>query len=196
VQEAQRLSQLVDNVLLFSRSTSVGVGAVQREPVPVGALVTDIVDTFRPQAASRGVAIALSVSDRVGSCAVDRQAVTRIVLNLLDNAVKYGPRGQTVRVYVDRQAGRLRIAVDDEGPGIPADQRERIWEPFWRAPGSAEGGTGLGLAIVRELAASHDGTAVCEGNAAGGSRFVVEILAPSATPPGAAPVGAATGHPV
>jgi signal transduction histidine kinase len=179
VQEARRLSQMVDNVLLFSRSGRT-LPQLKREPVHVTPLVGEIVDTFRPQAASKQTALVLETAGHSGPRSIDPNALRQMLLNLLDNAVKYGPRGQTVRVGVTCEPARIRITVEDEGPGVAGEDRARIWEPFWRASGSAEGGTGLGLAIVRELSTQHGGSATVEATAAGGACFVLHLDAPPA----------------
>ena len=107
---------------------------------------------------------------------VDAGALRQIVLNLLDNAVKYGPSGQAVTVVLRLEQDRARIEVADEGPGIDAEDVERIWQPFNRLEKAAAvtGGTGIGLAIVRQLAELHGGRAWVDRTAAG-SRFVVEL---------------------
>lgn len=179
VQEARRLGQMVDNLLTFSR-TGRGPSTPCREPIDLGSLTMDVVEGFQQQAVSKDAKIVLTASGEMSSLLVDPNALRQILLNLLDNAVKYGPRGQTVHVGVATQASRLRITVDDEGPGIALDERAQIWEPFWRASGSVEGGTGLGLAIVRELATIHGGTAKAETAASGGARFVIDLDAPPA----------------
>src|SRR5438046_5833073 len=122
-----------------------------------------------------------------------------MLLNLVDNAVKYGPSGQTVTLALAVADGRARVSVDDEGPGIPAAERERIWDRFWRLErdrGSAVAGTGIGLSVVRELVALHGGRTWVEGapaserGAGAGSRFVIELpLVPQ-------PHGATGGGPV
>jgi len=125
--------------------------------------------------------------------AVDAEAFRQMLLNLLDNAVKYGPEDQTVTVTLAPAdaAGHVQVTVDDQGPGIPHAERERIWERFWRLErdrGSAVAGTGIGLAVVRELAALHGGRAWIEDPPAGhgqGARFVLEV--PAAAPPAAPP---------
>ena len=180
VQESRRLSQMVDNVLQFSRSGR-GMVVVRPEAIEdVGALIREIVESFRSQAASKDVAIRLETGDLPPALAIDPNALLQILLNLLDNAIKYGPRGQTVRVGAAAREGRLIISVEDEGPGISDDESERVWEPFWRKPGSSEGGTGLGLAIVRELVTLHDGTVTIEPGRARGARFIVDLAAPPA----------------
>jgi signal transduction histidine kinase len=112
-------------------------------------------------------------------CPVDAGALRQILLNLLDNAVKYGPVGQEVRVTLERapDGKSARIVVEDEGPGIPKDRRERVWEPFYRLDRDAESavaGSGIGLSVVRELAAQHGGSATIEDSLVG-ARIVVEL---------------------
>lgn len=187
VQEARRLGSLVDSVLLFSRMQHDRV-TIDREPTDLGPLLEDVVESFRPFAAAKRATIALAVDTTLESPALDRNVCRQIVLNLLDNAIKYGPPGQTVRVRASAVPGGIELTVADEGRGVPADQRRRIWEPFWRAPGSAEGGSGLGLAIVRDLARRHGGTATVAAGPDRGARFVVMLR--TDPPPEAAAVGA------
>ena len=109
---------------------------------------------------------------------VDASAFRQLLLNLLDNAVRYGPPGQMVTVGAARADDRARIWVDDEGPGVPAQDRERIWIPFVRATrarDAARSGSGLGLAVVRELTRLHGGDARVETSPRGGARFIVEL---------------------
>jgi signal transduction histidine kinase len=160
---------------------------IDREPTDLASLLEDVVESFRPFAAAKRATIALDVGIVMDSPAVDRNVCRQIALNLLDNAIKYGPPGQTVHVRVSAVPGGVELAVADEGPGVPTDQRRRIWEPFWRAPASAEGGSGLGLAIVRDLARRHGGTATVSSGPDGGARFVVMLR--TTPPPNAAAVG-------
>ena len=112
---------------------------------------------------------------------VDPGAFRQIVLNLLDNAVKYGPAGQTITVTLARSHQRARLMVDDEGPGVAPRDRVRIWEAFFRlesAITSAVAGSGIGLSVVAELVALHDGRAWVEDVPHGrGARFIVELPA-------------------
>jgi signal transduction histidine kinase len=101
----------------------------------------------------------------------------QIVLNLLDNAVKYGPTSQTVVVTTAQVRGRARITVEDEGEGIPARERERVFDSFYRLErhaNSSIAGSGIGLFVVRELARLHGGEAWIESGAVG-ARVVVEL---------------------
>jgi signal transduction histidine kinase len=109
---------------------------------------------------------------------VDRDALRQVLLNLLDNAVKYGPAGQTI-VAGSAVAGQYaRIWVQDEGPGIPNEDRHRVWEPYVRLNReveSATGGSGIGLSVVRELVTLHGGRVRAEGASRGGARVVIEL---------------------
>jgi signal transduction histidine kinase len=172
--EAQRLSQLVENALLFSRGER-RRPQITREPTNLAALVADIVDTFAPLAAARQARIDTQLDPRVSS-KVDAGAMRQILLNLLDNAVKYGPAGQTVRVTLALTGTWARLLVDDEGPGVRPEDAERIWQPFSRlaAAHTATGGAGIGLAIVKQLVDLHGGRASVEPGPQG-ARFVVEM---------------------
>ena len=176
-QEARRLIRLVENVLRFSGSAR---RRMEPEAIPVAAIVRETLDAFDPLAASRGATLASDVPAGV-IVRADPGALRQVLLNLLDNAVKYGPRGQTVRVDAYSVNGSTRIVVDDQGPGIPPDDRERIWQGYYRLPreaGTAVAGSGIGLAVVRSLMTDMDGKAWVEDTGSGGARFVVELARP------------------
>jgi signal transduction histidine kinase len=107
----------------------------------------------------------------------DERALRHVLQNLVDNALKYGPTGQTVRVTATPvAAGTLDVAVADEGPGVPAADRERIWQPFVRlATDDGTGGTGLGLNVVHTLVHAARGRVWVEDVPGGGARFVVRL---------------------
>jgi len=175
-QESQRLTHLVENVLHYSRGER-GVDRIVTQPTPLVPLLRELVEAFGPLARSRRVTFALDADGDVVA-AVDPGALRQIILNLLDNAVKYGPPGQTVVTSMRVVDGAVRIAVDDEGPGIAPEDRERIWEPFRRSDrhlDSAVAGTGIGLAVVSDLARLHGGRVWVEAAPHGGARFVVEL---------------------
>lgn len=176
VQEARRLTHLVENVLHFSRAER-RRGRIEPEPTDLASLVREVAECFAPLARPRGVELRTTAAEGIVAC-VDRDALRQMLLNLLDNAVKYGPRSQTVTIGLALTDATARIQVDDEGPGIPARERERIWDSFSRLERDAESavaGSGIGLAVVRELAALHGGRAWVEDAPGGGARFVVEL---------------------
>ena len=175
-QEARRLTHLVENILQFTRAER---EAIRLAPVPseLGSQVLEAVEAFAPVARSRHVVVQTALDNEVVSV-VDPAALRQILLNLLDNAVKYGPTGQTITITLRRVGDTARIIVDDQGPGIPPEYRERIWEPYQRlesAVAAAVAGSGIGLAVVAQLVALHHGRAWVDEAPGRGARFVVEL---------------------
>jgi signal transduction histidine kinase len=179
--EANRLAHLVENVLHFSRGQR-GAYRVHPHPINVASHVQEAVDAFAPLARAREVRLRTELEELVAPA--DADALRQVLLNLLDNAVKYGPPGQTVTVGTCLRGAHARIWVEDSGPGISPADRARIWEPFRRLDRGVEtgsGGSGIGLAVVHELVALHGGRVAVEDGPGGGARFVVDL-------PGARPV--------
>jgi len=175
-QEARRLTYLVENVLNFSRSEK-GTNRISPTPAELDHEIQDVIELFAPLARARKMTLA-SALDAHAIVPVDRDALRQILLNLLDNAAKYGPPGQTITVGSEISGGVARIWVEDEGPGIPHEDRRRVWDPYVRLNRSAEsgtGGSGIGLSVVRELVELHGGRTRAEGSPGGGARVLVEL---------------------
>ena len=175
-QEARRLTYLVENVLNFSRAEK-GTNRVSPEPAEIDREIQESLDLFAPLARARGMTIRATLGINA-MMRVDRNALRQILLNLLDNAAKYGPSGQTITVGSQIVGDRARIWVEDEGPGIPRDDRVRVWEPYVRLNRDAEsstGGSGIGLSVVRELVLLHGGRTRVESSPGGGARVIVEL---------------------
>jgi signal transduction histidine kinase len=175
-QEARRLTHLVENVLQFSRAERQLV-RLSVVPTDLACQVQEAVESFAPLAQTRRVEVRAVCGDGCAA-SVDRGAFRQILLNLLDNAVKYGPAGQTVTVALACAGDRARVTVEDEGPGVPAAERARIFEPFYRLDRGGDGadtGSGIGLAVVRELVERHGGRVWVEAAARGGARFIVDL---------------------
>jgi signal transduction histidine kinase len=173
VQEARRLAHLVENVLHLSRAERRLV-RVSPAAVALAPLLREIVERFAPLAGGEAVRIRTELDESVVAMA-DVDAMHQIVINLLDNAVKYGGTGAIVlRAGLDHD--RVRLEVEDRGDGVPLRDRDRIWQPFVRLrSGGAVPGSGIGLAVVRELVAAHGGSCRAEPGSGGGARFVVEL---------------------
>ena len=175
VREARRLMHLVENALHFTRADR-DLLEPSSEVIDIAGVTREILVAFAPLAWTAKV----TLREEIGVTApalVDAAAYRQIILNLLENAVRYGPPGQTVTVRVERLHDTARVSVDDEGPGVPIADRERIWAPFVRLTSARRGtnGTGIGLAVVRDLTARHGGRAWVERAERGGARFVVEL---------------------
>jgi signal transduction histidine kinase len=160
------LDALVDEILLASRLDAAPAPEA-REDVDVLALAAE--ECARVDAALEGETVTVRG---------DRRLLRRMIRNLLENARRYGA-GSAIDVAVRKTAaGGAELRVCDRGPGVPADERERIFEPFYRPAGAREraGGVGLGLALVRQIARRHGGEARCRAREGGGSCF--EVLLP------------------
>jgi signal transduction histidine kinase len=175
VREARRLMHLVENALHFARADR-RVLVLSPEAIDVGELTRDILVSFAPLAWAAQVQLREQI-DGATPAIIDAAAYRQIVLNLLENAVRYGPPGQTITIAVISAGTVVRLVVEDQGPGVEAADRERIWAPFVRLRASRQGplGTGIGLAVVRDLVLRHGGRSWVERAQSGGARFVVEL---------------------
>lgn len=178
--EARRLSFLVDSILSF---THVNVsrakrGAMSLVRTDVDVEIEEIIAGFEPLAHAQNVRLAAHLTRGIVAD-VDRGALRQVLLNLLDNAVRYGPSGQTVTVSTRAADDAWTLEVVDEGPGVPANERERIFAPYYRMArdaGGAVGGTGIGLAVVHQLVTAHGGDVrVDSATDATGARFIVTM---------------------
>ena len=172
VAEARRLTALVESVLRFSRGE--GDTGVRLERVVVSDEVESAAEAFAPIADAADARVTVSHT-APAFAQLDRGAIRQIMLNLLDNAVKHGGRGTRIDVSIIAGADDVRIQVDDSGPGVPADWRERVFEPFVRVENGAAAGAGIGLAVVHDLVTAHRGRVWIEESPLGGARFIVAI---------------------
>jgi signal transduction histidine kinase len=175
-QEARRLAHLVENVLLFARSER-RRSRINTELTDLTAHLTETIQGFAVLCRTRDIELRPELQEGV-IAPVDQGALRQILLNLLDNAVKYGPLRQRITVGLALFEDHARIWVDDEGPGIPESERASVFQSFFRLGrdiDSAVAGSGIGLAIVRELAILHGGRAWADEAPTGGARVVVEL---------------------
>jgi signal transduction histidine kinase len=189
--EVHRFQRMVVDLLEVSREDQIADRQV-REMLDVSELVRNVLAT-RPSCAAD-----FEVGGRSGMVLGDRRRLERVVANLLDNADRYG--GGAVRVAICRHRGQLRLEVDDAGPGIPSELRERVFERFARGTTAGrrgdDSGAGLGLALVAQHVARHDGAVWVEDRPGGGARFVVELpevgtFGVTSTPSGVSPPASA-----
>lgn len=168
--ETQRLIRLTDNVLGAARTTK---PKLHIGPVDVDAIASRVAELCGPLATARSMKIDVDTVPAVVSA--DAAALQQILVNLIDNAVKYGRSGQTIWIGVRTNASEVQIWVQDSGPGIAVADRDRVWKPFVRleAPGDATAGTGIGLTIVRELVDLMHGRAEIQDTDGGGVRISI-----------------------
>ena len=178
--ESERLSRLIENVLDFSRIQR-GRKKYAFNLGDMNACIADVVEMMRPYATQNGFSIETQLGE-LGQTAFDSDAVTQIVVNLLDNAVKYARNSEdktiTVRTKSDGQF--ILIEVEDHGPGVPHRQRRKIFEEFYRLGAEATRettGTGLGLALVKKFAQAHNGFVEILGARPSGAIFRVGLAA-------------------
>jgi signal transduction histidine kinase len=176
--DVDRLAHLIDDLLALARSDERGGGQV-RLPVRLAELAGTVVGNYR----DARVAVNLLPADEV-TVLGDADGLHRVLVNLIDNAVRYAAGAVTVAVGVRPPAGAgfadAVLTVADDGPGVPASKRERVFDRFYRldtARSRAEGGTGLGLSIVREIVTAHGGTVLLRDNEPG---LIVEVSLPVA----------------
>jgi two-component system phosphate regulon sensor histidine kinase PhoR len=175
--ESDRLAQIVNDVLLASHLDS-GQLQLRIETVDAAKVTRSVVDAAKTHLPD-GVTIAVETSKQLPPVAADEQQLRQVLVNLVENAVKYSPEGGPVEVKVTKGERGIRWAVSDEGLGIPASERRRVFEKFYRLDPNMTrgiGGTGLGLYICRELVRRLEGRIWVEGNnGKGGSTFFVEL---------------------
>ena len=157
-EEVDRMSRTVEDMLTLAAADE-GMSLITAEPVDLGEVAAAVVDGLRGWAAERDVRIELDVHDPAPIMG-DPEQLRRAVRNLVENAIRYTPARGTVTVACTAHGATAAIEVRDEGPGIPRELRDRIFERFFRADpsrGRATGGSGLGLAITRHIAEAHGG---------------------------------------
>jgi len=176
--QADRLARLTRDLLDLSRIES-GQWAMKLAPVDVDGALQAAAELVAPAAAEKGVAVAREGESGLAVSA-DARALEHVLVNLLDNAVKYTPRGGRVALSAGREEGRVVIEVADSGPGIERQHVARLFERFYRADAGRsrdQGGTGVGLAIVKHLVQAQGGEVGVE-TGSGGSRFWVRLGEP------------------
>jgi len=183
LEEIARLNQIIEELLFLSRAEARAI-TLQLEPQDLRTFLETFASDARVLAESRGARFVLNLSSQ-GPAVFDGRWIRQVLLNLLTNALNHSPRGGTVTLGSEQTEGWWRVAIEDEGPGVPADQRERIFERFVRLAANGEnGGSGLGLAISRSIVNLHRGRIRAEQAANGrGLRVVFEIPV-KAVPPG------------
>jgi heavy metal sensor kinase len=174
LEETDRIAHLVEGLLLLARADA-GVLRMDRHPVDLGQLIEEISGQTRILAEARSVNLHLGPVKPV-SAEGDHAHLRRLLLNLVDNGIKYTPPGGHVTISLQSEGGWASIRVEDTGIGIPPEDQARIFQRFYRSAGArlrGEGGAGLGLCIARSIAEAHGGRIELESAPGQGSAFTV-----------------------
>jgi two-component system OmpR family sensor kinase/two-component system sensor histidine kinase QseC len=170
-----RAARLVEQLLALARSEP-GAAAAPPQRLDLSELVREAVVDTVPLAQARGTRLELFADSPVFIDG-DRAALSVLVRNLADNAVRYAPRNARVELHVSAPDGVATLQVDDSGPGIPPTERERVFDRFYRRGAGNESGTGLGLAIVRSVAQRHGAAVALDDSPLGGLRVTLRFAA-------------------
>jgi signal transduction histidine kinase len=165
--EADRLIRLVNQLLDFSRWQG-GRLELDRHPLDLGVTARSAVTLCGERARHRGVALHATIPASLPEILADADRLQRIILNLLDNAIKFTPRGGRVTLAVTQREGAVEISVQDTGRGMGGEEQQRAFEPYYRGKG---GGAGLGLTIARAIVEAHGGQMGIESSPGQGSRI-------------------------
>ena len=174
-EESLRLQRLIENLLSYSEWQAKR-GGLERSRFRLGPLVAAAIEAYQLPVAARRLRIDLAVDDLEVNA--DRARLRLILDNLLSNAVKYSPDGATITLRARRDGDDLVVEVADQGPGIPADERARIFEAFYQGPAAAGAlvrGTGIGLSVVQEFVQAHGGTVELVDGEFTGAHFRVRL---------------------
>ncbi|HEY7742943.1 MAG TPA: ATP-binding protein [Burkholderiales bacterium] len=175
LQGLERTIHLAEQMLAYSRAAAPG-DASRLERVAMAPLLREALEGIQPRVQERRCTVEIAVDSAAAESAVngDRQKLLSLVTNLIDNAVRYSPEAGRVAVALRREGDTAVLSVSDDGPGIPSELRERVFESYYRIPGTAGAGGGLGLAIVREIAEAHGARVAIEDGPGGrGTRLIV-----------------------
>jgi signal transduction histidine kinase len=168
---AGRLSRLVDS-LLDLRRLEAGELGLQRLPVALEALLMEAVEQVQPMAASKNLHLRTVLALDLPPAAADADLLRRVVVNLLDNAIKYTPQGGSITVSTKRSGNTITVSVRDTGPGVPEGEQERIFNKFTRVQReAAPKGLGLGLAFCKLAIEAHGGRIWVDSERGGGATF-------------------------
>jgi PAS domain S-box-containing protein len=169
-QDCERLQSVVEELLEMARLES-GVARLSRSTVNVGELVREAVSRSEMAARQRGKTLEAAVGDSLLTIEADASRLGRVLDNLIENALLHAGDGGRVAIGFERDNGAARVFVDDTGPGVPPEWRERVFSKFFRVPGTTKQGSGLGLSIVEDVVRAHAGEVGVYASPLGGARF-------------------------
>jgi PAS domain S-box-containing protein len=175
-EDLDRLERMMRDLLDVTRLEA-GVTPPRYEIVAARALAEGAIEAVRAQAETKGVALTAEIAPELPTVRADPSQITRVLVNLLNNAVRHTPKGGSVRVQVRHEDGKVLYAVEDTGAGIPANYLPRIFDRFVQVPGATRGGAGLGLSIAQTIIKAHGDRIEVTSEPGKGSRFAFRLAA-------------------
>jgi signal transduction histidine kinase len=151
-----RMNALVRDLLDLS-SIEAGHFSIDREHVEASGLIDEAVAATRAVAAGRSQTLHTAIPPQAPSVVCDRRRIVQVLVNLIDNAIKFSPAKSEIKVTIDGDQSAVRFTVTDVGPGIAASDARQVFQPFWRAPNTSQPGSGIGLAIAKTIVDAHGG---------------------------------------
>lgn len=176
-QESRLLNRLIDDLRTLSLADA-GQLDLQMAPVNLEKLITETVERLQLHAEAKGIHLKAVTAEELPRIQADEARLSQVLTNLVDNAVRYTPEGTVVEVSARVVSGSIEVSVNDNGPGIPAEDVPRLFDRFWRGEKSrsrATGGSGLGLAVAKQLVQVHGGRIWVESELNRGARFAFRL---------------------
>jgi signal transduction histidine kinase len=173
-EQTHLLERLIDNVLAYASMRHVA-RRYRFEPLAVASLVEAALERFDARLAATGLEVNVDVPRDLPQIRGDRTSLLQVLDNVIDNALKYSPQARTLQVSARAERGTVRIAIVDQGIGIPASERDKVFDKFYRVEGAPAGGSGLGLAIARRVVEDHGGAIVVTSAEPQGTRLEITL---------------------
>jgi signal transduction histidine kinase len=175
-EEVARLSDMTTDFLELSRLES-GRARFHREPIHIGGLIEECLEVVRPQAEIEKISLDVKTDPSITPVPGDRNSLKQVLLNLLNNAIKYNHRGGRVSIRLLKDEEYVLVSIEDSGRGIPQDSLPKIFDRFYRVPDPDREtpGTGLGLAIAQRIVKNHGGKITVESKYGEGSNFTIHL---------------------
>jgi PAS domain S-box-containing protein len=170
----QGMNNLINSILDLSKIGAWGL-TVHSNPENIRSLIDEALESAKLGAFQKSVCLSKELDPTLGELSCDRHQISRVLANLISNAIKFSPKGGNVAVSVQTLREELIFSVSDEGPGIPPEQQGRVFERFWQAKETAHQGTGLGLVIVKEIVEAHQGKIWIESQLGKGTTFYFSL---------------------
>jgi signal transduction histidine kinase len=182
-EEIRRLNKLIDNILDFSKIEA-GRKAYKFVDADIGEVVENVISDYKHQIINSGFVLKTNIADNLPTVSIDRDAISQVILNLLDNAVKYSAETKEISVEVKTRGSYLTIQIADRGMGIPRAEQKKIFGKFYRVGNGLVHdvkGSGLGLSLVKHIIETHKGKIKVESEIGSGTRFIIRLPLPRQT---------------